>query len=332
MRGRIVKDWTQVDIQDPTNRGKLMGALNHFMQAPAVLPEVRAAIQHFGTTSDFPTSVLQVIEKYGLETNFDDGWMQIFDVMDMTNSGRNGFQILDVEDGLTFQKVKVGEKARIYKMSGEKVTVNFDMYGAGLGWHRTLFDDREYWTLEDNAKAFRNKSMADKAQTYYDLIDAISSAQDLAWQAVTPSGVANTDQNYNAIRDMNTINKACEEIFLAVKNKGYGVSVRSQFVILAPIQLMARLNRAVGMLNSGISGGFNGVQYNVRVVYTTMLASTSKYYVCLPKLKAKAANRMNLTVFDQFDPTSYSDIAVGWMRHGGAIGDVTQFKRCATAD
>lgn len=331
MKGRIVKDWDQVNVANPEHRRKLFGALNHFIQVPQVNPEVRAAMQHFSTTGDFPASALQVLEKYGLETNYDDGWMQVFDVMDMTSSQRNGFQMLDVEHGLTFSKVRVGEKAKIYKMAGEKVTVNFDMYGAGLGWHRTLFDDREYWTLEDNARAFRNQAAADRAQIYYDLIDAIPSSQNLAWQAVTPANVANTNENYNAIRDINTINKACETILLAVKNKGYGATARSQFLIVAPIQLMARLNRALGLLNAGISGAFQGVQYNVRVVYTMMLASSTQYYVCLPKIKAKAGIRMNLTVFDKFDPESYSDIAVGWERHGGAIGDIEQFQRCATS-
>lgn len=330
--GMIVKDWSAINFHDATSRELLRGALNHFLQVPQTNPEVQAAIRHFGSTGDFPTSVLQVLEKYNIEASYDEGWREIFDVRDFTGSARNGFEILDVEHGLSFNKVKIGEKAQIFKMAGAKVTVNFSMYGGGLGWHRTLFDDREYWTLEDNARAFRNTAAKDRAQVYYDLIDAVNASQDLAWQAVTPASLSTADANYNAIRDFNTINTACQTILLAVKDKGYGVTARSPFVILAPIQLMPRINRAMGLLNAGISGaGFTGVQYNVRVIYTMMTSSSTKYYVCLPKIKNKAGIRMNLTVYEEFDATSYSDIAVGWERHGGAIGDITQFQRCATS-
>lgn len=331
MKGRIVKDWGAVDIANPEHRRKVFGALQHFFDVRGKDKSVRAAMQHFATTGDFPTSVLEVIEKFGLETNYDEGWREVFDVKDFTSSNRNGFQLLDVEHGLTFQKVAVGQKAKIYKMAGDKVTVNFDLYGAGLGWHRTLFDDREYWTLEDNARAFANKAAADMAQVYYDLIDAVGSGQNLAWQAPTPATLPNTDANYAAVRDMNTIAKAIETILLAVKDKGYGATVRSPFVALAPIQLMPRVARALGLLNAGLAGSLPGVSYNVRPVYSMMLASSSVYYVILPKVKMKAGIRMNLTIKDQFDAESYSDIAVGWMRHGGAIGDTDQIIRCATA-
>ena len=40
---------------------------------------------------------------------------------------------------------------------------------------------------------------------------------------------------------------------------------------------------------------------------------------------------MDLTSFSDFDMLSYSDSQVGWMRHGGAIGDVEQLRRLATA-
>jgi len=331
MKGRVIADWTKIgNITDPKTRLQVMGALQHFMSAPD-RPEVRAAMQHFATTGDFPTSVLEVLEKYGLEASYDEGWRSIFDVRDFTGSNRNGFQILDVEHGLSFAKVKEGEKAKIYKMAGEKVTVNFDMYGAGLGWHRTLFDDREYWTLEDNARAFRNQAGHDRAAIYYALIEALPSTYDVAWQAPVPAALATTNDNYTAVRDMQTMVAACEAIITRLKDLGMGVTTNTPFTLLAPMQLISRVRRAIGILNSGISGSHPGVPFNINPVFTQMLTTTNKYYVCVPKLKAKAGIRMNLTVFDQFDPTSYSDIAVGWERHGGAIGEIKQFSRCATA-
>jgi len=307
-----------------------MAAVQRFAGA-SEKPEIRAAMQYFASTGDFPTSVLPLLKTFQLTNAFDMAWQSVFQVVDMTASQRNGFDIVDIEDGLSFNEVPEGDKAHIYKMGGAKESVTFVMYGAGLGWHRQLFDDREYWTIENNAVTFRNKWFYKKSQVAYALIDAISSSYNLAWQAVTPASFANTNENYDAIRDANTISKACETIYLAVADKGYGVNVNSPFQILAPIQLRNRITRALGVLNAGISGAQKAVQWNVSPAYTAMLSSSSVYYVALPGQKTIWAERMPLTVLDKFDVVSYSDIAVGWGRYGGAIGDSAQFQRCAIA-
>ncbi len=330
MKGIIVKDWSKVNIADPAQRKLVMGAVQHFFNAPCS-PEVKAGFQAFATSGDFPATVLPLLRQYQLLDSYDMGYEQIFDIIDMTSSDRNGFELSEVEDGLAFAKVTEGAKAKIYKMSGTKQTITFDMYGAGLGWSRRLFDDKEYWTVEKNAIAFRNRWYKDMATNYYALIEAVAASQNITWQAVTPANLANTDANYNAIRDRNTINKAAETILLALRDSAISVTPQSEFIILAPIQLIGRIKRAMGLLNSGISGNLGGLNYNVRPIYTMMLNSATSYYVILPKQKIVGGNRMNLTVFDQFDPTSYSDIAVGWGRYGGAIGEVKQIQRCAIA-
>ena len=336
MRGKIVEDWTKVtpeSLSDPTTRKKVFAAVQHFLAQPNS-PEVRktlqARVQNWATTGDFPTSVLEVLKEFQLTTYYDTTFEAAFDMVDMSNSNRNGFELLDVEDGLTFNKVAEGDKAKIYKMQGTKVTVTFDMYGAGLGWSRRLFDDREYWNIENNAVAFRNKWYSSRAAVQAALIDAVGAAQNLAWQAPVPALLPNTDANYAAIRDINTINQACVEIVTDLADKGMGVTPSSAFVLLCPIQLVPRIRRALGLLNYGLSGSLPSLVYNVTVYPTAMLASNSVYYVCLPKQKSIFVDRMPLTVFDQFDPQSYSDIAVGWGRYGGCIGDIEQFQRCAT--
>ena len=163
MKGRIVSDWGIVErsggIDNPAVRKMIRGALNTFLVEPNTAPFKAAAqafastgdpgiakqtlVQAFGTSGDFPSSVLEVLDKYHLTTYFDTGYEQIFDMMDMRNSNRNGFDILDVESGLTFALVPEGMKAKLYKMSGEKEHVTLDMYGGGLSWSRRLFDDRE---------------------------------------------------------------------------------------------------------------------------------------------------------------------------------------------
>ena len=336
MYGSIIQDWTKVDITDQACRAKVFGALNNFMAKATQNPDLKAAlrgdVQHLGQPGDFPTSVLEILEKYRIDTAYDEGWKLVFDVRDFTGSNRNGFDILDVEDGLTFAEVELGDHADVYKMSGSKVTVNFAMYGGGLQWHRTLFDDKEYWTLEDNAYAFRNKSGAHIAQVHYDLIDAVGAGQNIAWQAPQPAGVPNTNETYTANRDMQTLNLAAQTILLAIEGKGYGVTAsNAQFIVLCPIQLKGRIRRALGVMLQAMSSSEGLADYSFTVVPTTMLASSTEYYVILPKKKLKSGNRMNLAIFDQFSPTSYSDLAVGWTRFGAAIGDTDQIHRCSTA-
>jgi len=217
---------------------------------------LKAAIQAFATKGDFPAEVLQVLQKFNVGTDYDLGYESLFDIRDFTGTNQSGFEILDVENGLTFAKVKVGEHIKVFKMGGSKSTVSFDLYGGALGWSRTIFDDQQYWIAEDIAIAFRNKAYSSRAQAFYTLLDAVSSSQNLAWQVVTPSGVANTDKDYIAIRDANTIEKACETILLACKDKGYGVTAKSQFIYFCPIQLKGRINRAIDFsLSSFVRAG-----------------------------------------------------------------------------
>jgi len=330
MKGRIIKDWSKVDLSKRDQQRLVMGAFQHFMQAPEKAPDLKAAMQHFATKGDFPAEVLAVLEKYHQVPSYDTAYEQIFDIRDFTGTKESGFEILDVSSGLTFAEVKVGEKAKVYKFGGTKATVSFVRYGAALGWDRTFFEDGKYWLAEDNAVEFRNKFYSAKAQSFYDLIDAVSSAQNLAWQAASPSGLAATDARYTMSRDVNTINKACETILTDLKDAGMGVTPNSQFIVLAPIQLMGRVKQALAWSDQ-TQGGTKALMYNVQPLFSMMLSSSTVFYVILPKLKAKAGNRQDLTLMADVDILAYADTVAGWGRWGAGIGEINQFQRCATS-
>jgi hypothetical protein len=330
MKGQIVADWRHVNCADREGRAQLFGALQYFLDGP--IRRGRAQAQHFSGYSDFAQAALGVIDRAPGEGDYDAAFESVFDVIDMTASERNGFEILDVEDGLTFDEVAEGAKAKIYKCGGERVTVRFALYGAGLGWNRRLFEDREYWSVERNAVAFRKKWYAKRADMAYALIEAIPETRNEVWAAPSPAGLNAEDPNYEAVRDINTINAACGRILADLNEKGYAVTDRGGFTLLAPVALKARILRALGALNAGLAGPHQGVVYNVRPEFTMRLSAHDCYYVCVPGEKAIFADRQRLTVYDQFDPTSYSDIAVGWGRYGGVVGEPRQFVRCATED
>lgn len=329
-RGRFIKDYDAIDFNNPIDQKKFVGAFQAFLQAPEKVPELRSAIQAYTTKGDFPAEVLSVLEKYHITPTWDEGWREVFHVLDFTGTSESGFKIATVESGLTFRKTTPGDKVDIFKMAGSEVEVGFDSYGGALGWHHDWFADKKWWQIEDTTMEFQTKAYSSRAQAYYDLIDAVPNTYDVAWQAVT-GAIPNTSDNYTAIRDMNTIQKACENILLALKDSAMGVTAKSQFIILAPIQLMARITRALGVLNNMISGQIPGVLYNVRVIWTMMLDASDKYYVILPKQKMKAGIREDLTMYADFDIMTRSNVVAAYMRYGGSIGEIKQVRRCSIA-
>ena len=297
-----------------------------------VKPElaISGMLQEFTTKGDFPASVNDAIaKKFQQYENWDNGWRMIFDELDLTGTNRSTFNILDVTDGLTFNNVIVGNKAKIYQMTGEKTTVNMNQYGGGLSWSRLLIDDEEYWNLANNATAFSNAYFEFKAAFHYALIEAVAGT--LVWQNPTPPLLANTDRWYQASRDANTLNAAAIQIILAVEDNGYGVNNNSNLVVLVPLQLEARLKQALSYVQQAFMGSVSMTNFNFTLVTTTMLATTDVYYVILPGNKLNTGNRQNLTIFNSFDMLSYADAAVGWFRFGAAIGDTDQIARCAIA-
>jgi len=340
-RGDVIADYDAVDLNTRTGRLAVQGALQAFVSLPERYPVLKAQarafaqtgnakpVRAFATPDDFPTSVIEVLEKFHQTTYYDLGYERVFKMLDMRNSNRSSFDILDVIDGLAFTKTLIGEKARLYKMSGEKENVPIDMYSGGLHWSKILFDDEEYWTLEDNAIAFRNKYYSSKAQDFYDLIDNVAATYDLTWQPGVDTLAAGTE-GYTVQRDVRTLNTACVNIMTRCQNLGMGVGPASEFIILAPIQIKDRITNALTNVYQAFSGSPGRLSYNMSPVYTTMLAATDVYYVIFPKNKIVGANRKDLEILTEMSITSYGELAVGWARYAGAIGEIQQIVRCET--
>lgn len=335
---KIFSDFSKIDLRSKDGAAQFVGAVNHFFRTPtsaqdrmeARVQELVRRVQEATTTSDFPATVKDALATYRpSDDEIDTGYEAVFDIRDFTQALKDGFKIRDTSSGLTFAAVPEGGKAKVYKVTGSETSVSFSRYGGALEWDRTWFDDQDWWSIEDRAKLFRYQWYYDKAEAFYGLMDAMSAGIDLAWQA---TGVAATDALYELDRDIRTINAACNAIVVALDASGMGVTMKSEFVLTAPVQLMQRIVRALGasyrMPNDANS---TQVVYNVKPQFTTHLDDTTKYYVGIPKRKAKGGNRQELTILTDFDILSYCDLAAGWGRYGGAIGTEDQFQRCSTS-
>ncbi|MCK4431424.1 MAG: hypothetical protein KAW19_08975, partial [Candidatus Aminicenantes bacterium] len=258
---------------------------------------------------------------------------QIFNIRDYTGSRKDGFAVDTIGSGLTFRKMLTGEKLHVFQMSGDREFVFFDYYGGALGWDRKLFENQDWWTLEENAIEFRNEAYRIEAATYYALLEAVATLKplgDIPWQ-LSPDGLGAGVRGYQGQRDAATMNLAAQTILLACQASGYGISPQNaSFVILAPIQLRGRIKRALGVNYDVMVGSTPVIDYNFVVVYTTMLIVTDHYWVILPRKKIVGGDRMDLTTYADFDILSRTDTVAGWKAFAGAVADIAQMERCNT--
>lgn len=334
-------NWAKFDPENAEHKKMLAARLQYFLALPNRFLSPRfakiesfvkdhqelqgafAKIQGFSLPSDFPASVLEILQKFHAQMDYDNGYEQIYNIRDFSASRRSGFDVVDVQSGLTFKRIHPGEKIDVYQMSGEKDTCYFDYYGAALGWHRQLIDDEEYWTLEDNAIEFRNKNYYERALVFYALLEAAADAKGCCDQV--PANCS--DCNADAFSIAKSLNKAATHIFEACKNKGYGINPQTtQLIVLTPLQLSYRVKMALRVTGQHYAGSPTIADFNFSQITTMMLTNKSRIIIALPKAKLLGGYRMDLTLFSEFDILSYTDTLAGWSRYGACIGDIDQIQ------
>ena len=343
MRSKIFNlNWGDFDVDNPEHRKQISGALQFYLSIPDKFIPGRLAkcqefvkkkeefrksaeLQAFGIPSDFPVyeKAIDVVRKFQLAPEYDNGYEQIFDVLNFEGSKASGFDVMDIVSGLTFREVKVGEKAKVYSMGGAKERCYFAFYAGALGWHRSLFEDQEFWLAENNAIEFRNKAYSHRAATFYGLLEA---AMDLKGCCTTVPADC-SDCHADALSIVNSINFAAQTIIGNVAGKGYGINPSTvQFIILTPYTMVGRIRQALGVRTQAFGDSPLVINYPYIVVNTLMLTNKNRIAVILPKRKILAGYRMDLTLFDNFDILSYTDTVAGWMRYGGCLGDLDQIE------
>ncbi len=299
-----------------------------YLKEKALVRDFR--LQEFGKPADFPASVLPIIEKFHKVPDYDNGFERIFDIRDFSGSKRNGFEIGTVTSGLSFEKATVGVPIQVYQMRGAKQTCYFDLYGGALSWSRLLFDDEDWWTIEDNAQEFVAKYYNRRAAAFYALVEAVGTAKGCcAWIAAPANCTGCTEISW---RDALTMNYMAMTILQACRNKGYGINEGNiSFIVLTPIQLRGRIRQALSLNLQPFVGSEKIVDYNFTQITSLMLTHPNRFYVILPKKKLKGGYRMDLTLFSDFDVLTYADVQAGWGRFGGCAADCDQIE-CAEVE
>ena len=303
-------------------------------------------IQAWTDKADFPSgeSFYPLVSPINALPVYDEGWREVFKVLDYTGSAKGGFRQLLLTNGITFEQVPSGGKANIFNVTGSKVYTEFDKWGAGLEWDKTLFEDAEWVQIADVLSMFRNAAYQCLAQEHYDLLTYVWDAAnpnikaEIAWQNPLPAALANTDAAYIANRDVQTINLACQTIALACRNKGYGITPQSTFLVLTPLQLRGRIRMALGLALQAFNGSPLHLDYNIRQITTMMLRTpstlasiTDHFIVAFPGARLQAGMRMNLEELTEENILARSTTQVDWLRFGSVVGDYDQLEMCNIA-
>lgn len=335
MKSRIFNlDWEKFNFGDPEQRLQLAGALQYFVALPnKFIPprfekvqeflKAHKQIQEFTMYGDgwANEKAIDVVEKFHLGAEFDNNYEQIFDVRDFSNSKASGFDVGGVTSGLTFNQVIPGEKLKVYGAGGAKYRCFFCYYGGALGWHRQLFQDGDWWTIEDNAIEFRRAAYLSRASTYYALLEAAAEANGCC--QVVPSNCSDCSSDARSIAA--SLNYAATAILKNVQGRGYGLDpANTEFIVLTPLDLNGRVKEGLNVRTQAFSGSTKVANFGFRQITSMMLTNTNRVMVILPKRTLKIGYRMDLTLFDNFDMLSFTDTVAGWMRHGGCIGDLDQ--------
>jgi hypothetical protein len=309
--------------KNPVERAKAIFALHEFMRAPDVARRRAGAaqIRELVTKADFPTNsfLAQYISRFlVIPGEIDYGYEMIFDIHDVATAEgmplKGSFKTLDVTNGVTFRKLKNGERVQVEAVAGAEVETPYDLYGGAVGFNRVWWDDADYITIGDLLTIFRATYYDKRASAFYSLITALSNAI-----------------NFNTGGDlMAKMNGAAAKILRDVKDKGYQAAANSEFIVLHPPEKAGDVQAALAIRSDvaqQTAAGKQAAVFRFVPVQSVYVASNDGPYVILPKRKLRGGYRMDLTLYGEFDIYSYAEAMSGWGRYAGLVGDAAQIKR-----
>ena len=333
-----ILNWDKLNLKNPVHMNTVKYAMANYMRSPSTafnpnkefMKARRHAVslQNMATVSDFPEYLTNLFAKFQTMPIYDMGYEAIFDIRPL--SGTDGYDVYATEDNIQFVKILPGGTVKYYGQAGAKYRVYVDFYGGGAAIDHRLLYARDFYRIEELLTALRNRAYIKKASVAYGLIEAIGAGINVAWQNLDPSTLANTDATYTMNRDAQTMVTARNTLIANNLTKGYVPDGLTQtFVILCPYQLTQRIKRALAYRRQEMIDATTEVPGNFVVIETTMLASSTQYYMIIPKGKSTGATLLDLTQFNEFNQDNLTEKIADWMAFGFDIGDTQQFARLA---
>ena len=303
---------------DQVASGKFLIALQAFMNQP--VKQYQKKIQAFGVSTDFEKLTKDAFNVIIEEDNFDLKWEQCYRLVTL-GKGQDSWEIANVENGITFNKVEEGERIEVNSMSGTKITAYVDYYGGALGWTDKMIRFRKIPMMVDMAMQFRNKFYTNKADNHYALLATAAALNTTAYQGVAADGQLQ--------RDIQTINQAAFTLTNRNKDKGYGDMASATLVMYANPLDKRRINAAFRATTQAAAA--NGtvaqqVEYNINVQYTfNRNVVGGAPILILPKNKIQRAEPMAPKTYNApTDVLTLNETQAVWAIYGAIVGDSDQ--------
>jgi hypothetical protein len=306
---------------------QVMGALQAFVAAPhSEHKKIQALkkIQASGVSTDFTQLTEKAFTLTVESDNFDLGWQTAFREVPLAE-GRLSWQIYNVANGLTFNKIEEGDKIEVQGLSGSLVTANADYYGGAIGWTDKMIRAREIPAMVDLAETFRNKFWANKADNFYALLAAVITANPanvVAYQGAAADG--------RLQRDILTINQCAFQIGNENKDKGFGDMANAPMVIYANPADNERIEAAFRAITNSLAtagrGGDEVTARRISRIYTYNSNITAGLpLMVLPGQKMQRAEVMAPTTYGpELDILSLNQVQSVWSIYGGVVADSDQ--------
>ncbi len=305
---------------DPVSGVQVKAAIAAFLMQPKAA--MTKKIQASGVSTDLAQLTKDAFNVTIQTDNFDMGYERAFRQITL-GRGQDSWEIYDVANSLTFQKVEEGQRIEVAGITGTKTSASVDYYGGALGWTDKMIRFRKVSTMIDIAQTFRNKYWSNKADNHYALLAAAATG------VTAYAGVAADGQLQ---RDIQTINRAIFTIGDRLKDKGYGDTASANYLLyynpFDKARILAALNATTGMMQAISSAGRTGqvVHYNITAIPTfnsNVVAGSP--IACLPGQKTQKADALAPTTFTQAkDPLTLNELQSVWAIYGAIVGDTEQ--------
>lgn len=295
-----------------------------------------AQIQNFMTTGDFPEMFTNAFRMFSKVEAYDQRWQAAYDEVQF-DPGKNYFEILDVQNGFTFDLLPEGSRVNIKSMSGERAIVKANTYADGIGWTYEMIENNDFGIMLQIADHFRRGWFLKEAKIHYGLLmDAAISASNANSGTAVPYSVTGS----NALeKDINTLNTAANIIGNACKDLGVMTDpAMGTYAIYYDPKYDGRLRAAIGY--TGLSNVNSSVITTKRFeLYPTYNLKTSAgvdinanhIVMCATGGKNLRATKLPPTTYSRQDIESFSQIQTMRVRLAAAIGEPKQFVSVAMA-
>lgn len=292
----------------------------------ALLRSSRFARSHGSSLSApgaFPDRDGPIAEVYftGSDQPADTTWTVLFDVRDYRNTTEEDFEIANVEDAVSFRTHADGERVELYGVSGNVEKYPFALLGGGFQFLRTWIQDNKFWRVGDGLRAMQTGYAVDMARLAYAVL-------------TNPTGLTvqarDADGNSVVENDVNTVNAAATAILADVYNADGHLAPNPSFFLVYNSLTPGYADRVAAMMaaNYGLANAALGaakLTYPVQMVGSPHVPSGALYLV-MPGRKLKTGVRMDLTNFERFDPTNFSEGRIGWGRYVHVRGSAKQVR------